>query len=643
MKKKLSLFIFLLLSLNRASLAQPVPDNADGRLWRLCKVWGYMKYYSPRTCEIQWDSLLRATIPLVKNAADNAAFNNHIQDMLDFVGQIPPAQATVPTADTNLNLQLAWTDDPVFTTGVRSFLDSFKSRAGRNDAIDCKVRFNDFSIPGYYSYIDFFTDTTRISMVYTEEADRLNVLFNYWNRFNYFGPYRNLNDQHWDTTLLQAIPEFIAVTTRQAFELELGRINTYIDDSHAFFQSAYFLLALGFDYPAIRLSRIENKIVVTKVADTITGIAVGDVLTALNGVPVENRIAELRNFVAASNEGVFYRDALNEMLRGPAGGRDYTFLNAAGQPYTKTLWHNLSNNEWLTWRKYEGPAWDTLCNGYGYVNMEMLTRAQVPDMYAALKDREAIVFDVRNYPNQTLWQLAPLFFHGPFASAKVFRPELREPGRYNIISDSVDIGSWNNPDPYSGKLFFLVNQETQSEAEYTVQCLSHAPGAKVIGSQTAGADGNFCYAFPLNNIYTAFTALGWYYKDGYQCQRNGIRIDEVVTPTIAGMREGKDEVLDYVTNCVTGIAPAVKSRLQVQVYPNPVSDMLSLDITLDRPEEATVQLTDVMGKVCYRQTLKAGRGTGRHSLNLEHLPAGMYFLDIRTGHNGARVLKLMKQ
>jgi len=36
----------------------------------------------------------------------------------------------------------------------------------------------------------------------------------------------------------------------------------------------------------------------------------------------------------------------------------------------------------------------------------------------------------------------------------------------------------------------LVDERTQSQAEYTTMALRTAPGAIVMGSQTAGADGN---------------------------------------------------------------------------------------------------------------------------------------------------------
>ncbi|MCS4228001.1 S41 family peptidase [Sphingobacterium sp. BIGb0165] len=47
-----------------------------------------------------------------------------------------------------------------------------------------------------------------------------------------------------------------------------------------------------------------------------------------------------------------------------------------------------------------------------------------------------------------------------------------------------------NPDYYKGKVVILVNEITQSSAEFHTMAYSTHPNAQVIGSTTAAADGN---------------------------------------------------------------------------------------------------------------------------------------------------------
>ena len=97
---------------------------------------------------------------------------------------------------------------------------------------------------------------------------------------------------------------------------------------------------------------------------------------------------------------------------------------------------------------------------------------------------------------------------------------------------------------YAGKLIILVNEVTQSAAEQLAMALRTHTQARIIGSQTAGSIGDVAEFYLPGGILTRISALGVYYPDGGQTQRVGVRIDETVTPTIAGLRQGRDEVLE---------------------------------------------------------------------------------------------------
>lgn len=66
----------------------------------------------------------------------------------------------------------------------------------------------------------------------------------------------------------------------------------------------------------------------------------------------------------------------------------------------------------------------------------------------------------------------------------------------------------------------------------------------VIGSTTAGADGNVSQIQLPGGIYTMISGIGIFYPDGSPTQRVGVRIDQVIRPTIKGVIEGRDELLE---------------------------------------------------------------------------------------------------
>jgi C-terminal processing protease CtpA/Prc len=66
----------------------------------------------------------------------------------------------------------------------------------------------------------------------------------------------------------------------------------------------------------------------------------------------------------------------------------------------------------------------------------------------------------------------------------------------------------------------------------------------IIGSTTAGTDGTARQIYLPGNLKTMITGYGVFYPDGKQTQRVGIVPDIIISPTIKGIKNGKDEVLD---------------------------------------------------------------------------------------------------
>jgi C-terminal processing protease CtpA/Prc len=70
------------------------------------------------------------------------------------------------------------------------------------------------------------------------------------------------------------------------------------------------------------------------------------------------------------------------------------------------------------------------------------------------------------------------------------------------------------------------------------------PNATVIGSKTAAADGNVSRFLLPGGINTMITGIGVYYPDGREKQRIGIVPDIEIKPTIQGIINGRDELME---------------------------------------------------------------------------------------------------
>jgi len=616
----------------------PLPDsNYNQRLFYLCKTWGYLKYFSQYKCDIKWDTLLNTTINEVLAATSNAGFNNAMMNMFNKVGNNSFVQNPGMLPDTNINFDNSWIDDPIFSQPVRDFLDTFSIHIYPDES-ECMAKF------GTSSFIDFSGDPLSLPVDFYDEAYRLTYMFYYWNVINYFFPYKNLMDQDWDSTLYQFIPKFRQVATIPEFHIAFLQLVTKINDTHGYTASTVLNSFFwgGTYMPKIYFTRVDTNCVVTKV-DGIEGISPGDILTGLKGIPIREIEDSLLAYIPASTPAAYYRELYYKMLWGQANSNlSLNLLDEYNNPYTVDISRNITYSSWYGWAFDPGLAssWFLTSCGYGYVNMGMLMPEEVTEMYDGLKDAPAIIFDIRNYPNGTLWDIGPLLFPNPITSAILYDPALAWmpapyfyyyfPGWYYIDDDSNNLGDWSNPDAYQGNVYILVNEETQSQAEYTCQYLSYHHNATVFGTQTAGADGNVSSMSLPGGITTYFTSLGWYYADGYQQQRNGVKIDSIVSPTIAGIRLGKDEILEAALDCLTKVEENQLPNNNVLVFPNPVSDQkINIELTLETNANITVLLYNLTGEIILQQSKNGIQGDNILNLKLPNIAAGLYFLQVK--------------
>jgi C-terminal processing protease CtpA/Prc len=189
-----------------------------------------------------------------------------------------------------------------------------------------------------------------------------------------------------------------------------------------------------------------------------------------------------------------------------------------------------------------GDAFQMLSDEVAYLKLSAVKTADIPDYLRRAADARVLVVDIRNYPSDfVVFTLGGHFVAQPTPFVRFTTGQLSNPGAF----------AWGDPlslqplaPRFTGKLVILVDETTQSSAEYTTMAFRATPGAIVVGSTTAGADGNVS-AIPLpGGVVTMMSGIGVFYPDRRPTQRIGIVPDVEVKPTIAGIRAGRDEVLE---------------------------------------------------------------------------------------------------
>jgi C-terminal processing protease CtpA/Prc len=178
-----------------------------------------------------------------------------------------------------------------------------------------------------------------------------------------------------------------------------------------------------------------------------------------------------------------------------------------------------------------------------YLYPGTLKRGEMSFLVTKLAPTKGLIVDLRTYPSDFIvFSLGEFLTPKPVSFVKFSQGSVTTPGLF-VIRDELKVGK-ENSNYYKGKVVILINEITQSQAEYTTMALRTAPRATVIGSTTAGADGNVSQFFLPGGISTMISGIGVYYPDGRETQRVGIIPQIVVKPTVKGIAEGRDEVLE---------------------------------------------------------------------------------------------------
>ncbi|MEO8294389.1 MAG: S41 family peptidase [Gemmatimonadota bacterium] len=380
---------------------------------------------------------------------------------------------------------------------------------------------------------------------------RLLAAFRLWTTIDFFHPYKALMDQPWDSVLTAFIPRFEQATTAEEYAQVVARMAARITDSHVYLAGSLaskYLISSG--YPPVRIRQIEDRLIVTFLFDTLAaeraGIEVGDEVVTLDDKPAWELLEETAGYISASNRQNQLDKATLAFTSGPEGSSIALGLrDRSGQPKSATLERRHEDFNTLYHRERRGEVISVLPGNVGYVDMDRLRFDMIDSMFNQLAATRAIIFDMRGYPMGTIWAIAPRLTDSSRVVALIGTPMLghRSPGpAVETVMQTVD------PDTvaahYRGRVFMLMDERSMSQAEHTGLYLKAVSGATFVGSATGGTDGEITTTVLPGGITVGFTGQSIRFPDGRQVQRVGLQPDVEVHPTVAGIRAGRDEVLE---------------------------------------------------------------------------------------------------
>lgn len=403
------------------------------------------------------------------------------------------------------------------------------------------------SRPGYVPA----AESPYASSKYPRTAYRVLAAYRWWNAIYYFYPYKHLIGENWSATLPRSIRLLEAARDSLEYAQAAAEMVTYIHDSHGGVTASVALANfLGRVPIAVQLQYIAGQPVVISVADDsatkASGIAVGDVILKVDGEDVAVRRARRAKYTAYSTPQSLDAIIAKRLLWGVDSTPAQVTVRDRNDRVRELSLPRRAALAMLIQYPRAGPIMKMLPGNIGYADLSLLSVAMVDSMFEMFKNTKAIILDDRGYPQGTAWSIAPRLTDketvpaASFQRPLVMSPDSSEWTTYSFVQYTPPTTKWR----YHGKTVLLVDERTVSQAEHTGLLFEAANKTIIVGSPTMGTNGDVTTVALPGGLYARFTGHDVRHADGRQLQRVGLQPDVVVRPTLAGIRAGRDEVLE---------------------------------------------------------------------------------------------------
>ena len=356
-----------------------------------------------------------------------------------------------------------------------------------------------------------------------------------WNVLRHFYPYWTEAGVDWPSRLRPALERAFAANTRESYHDSLRLLIAEIQDGHGSVRDTRASAQRTF--LPVRFGMIEGRLVVT--ASATADVPVGAVVSLLDGVPAERRMTEAVARASGTPQWKQSR-ALGDLAMCQAGARiSFTIdIGSGPRPATVTCEAKQSPEE-----KRPAPLTE-LDPGIWDVDLTRARAAQVQPALAQLSRAKGIVFDVRGYPTDAGAQILPHLLDEAETDRWMHVNQITGPGE---SAGWMSVG-WNVKPAaprLAGTMVFLTDGRAISYAESVMGYVADRKLATIVGSTTAGANGNVAAFNVPGGFNIAFTGMRVTRHDGRsQHHLVGVKPDVAVTSSLAGLRAGRDDVLE---------------------------------------------------------------------------------------------------
>ena len=532
-------------------------------LEKLCLVWGYTKYRHPAfyTGEKDWDEELLTLIPQIQEAKTDKETNQILYDWFMSLGQINFGETRNHQSWKNQNpdkidiqADISWSkDNDYLGEKLSAALQQIEVVPTVRGASTPPVKIN-----GSKAMLQFH-ENSYPDFDYGNLKDRLVGLYRIWNVVEYYFPYLDLMDENWHDLLPDYIFQMLNANDQHSYDLVLASMTAKLRDPHvSFTDTGYITEEFGEYLVPVEFMTVEGYPTVVNTFVEECQLQIGDAIHKLNGQEIWEVIKERQKYLSTSTDKKVRSKVLNGYLLTSheqmmevtvlRNGKEQTFEvegNTRQEVYEQ-IQKFSSTQKIITSKVLEG--------NIGYILMGTLTEKNINETMEKMAETDGLILDLRVYPhyNAALLMQRYLSKGTGKVSMQWGDPVPYYPGAYQYRDQTMGMSTISeHKGEYSDKpVVVIIDEGTWSLGEYIAMIYQTNENVILLGENSMGSDGDRKTILLPDQSRQGekrefgFTCFGVYGPNKEQVQRTGFTPDIEVHPTIEGIKEGRDELME---------------------------------------------------------------------------------------------------
>jgi C-terminal processing protease CtpA/Prc len=555
---------------SRAGVATPLQESALENVTAFTRLYGYVRFFHPSdaVAKQKWNQFAVYGVQAVEDAETSEELARRLQLLFEPIAPAvrvaaapEPQPARAKLADRVMvwrHRSLAGRDTPFYSNN-RVQIDPDGSRLPQHGprrpfvvelprGVHAEV-----PIAAYVNRCETLPRSSAVSIPVqsgpsAERATRLATIAVAWNLLQHFSPYLDVVKVDWGAELPKALRAAATETDPRKMRQILYRMQSSLGDGHFSIQPPPDVLLLP-----LRWELVEDVLVVTNVKGGETSVSVGDVVEAVDGVIVRDALRPSEAFLPGATATRRRLLAAQNMLAGsPDSTTELTLRKPDGTVVHQRLRHSLPLGDFLPPR-YQREEIEELEPTLFYVDLRRIDEDDFRRNLAKLSHANGVIFDLRGYPENISEVVIQHLIDRPAVRVgKMAIPSPALPDRRQMRFEPVPVQHLQPRKPrLDAKVAFLTDANAISYSESYLAYVEYYKLGSIVGSPTAGTNGNITNAELPNGWTMSWSGMRISKHDGSQLFGVGIQPTVRAEPTVRGLVEGRDEVLERAVQEVT--------------------------------------------------------------------------------------------